>query len=93
MGPLDALWHLLNFLAPAIGVGALAAGLAKLLWWRDLKPARWWVLALWAAGASTLVLLAGLVVQGHDGEMATYAAMVLACAVALWWAAFGPGRR
>jgi len=25
--------------------------------------------------------------------MATYGAMTLACAVALWWAGFGPGRR
>ena len=40
-----------------------------------------------------LVLLAGLVITGRYGRMATYAGMVLASAAALWWAGFGPGRR
>ena len=31
MGPLDATWHLLNFFAPALGTGLIAADLAKLL--------------------------------------------------------------
>jgi hypothetical protein len=35
----------------------------------------------------------GLLVLGRDGKMATYGAMVLACALTLWWRAFGPGRR
>ena len=30
MGPLDAVWHLLNFFAPAVGVGAVTAIAAKL---------------------------------------------------------------
>ena len=30
------------------------------------------------------VLVAGLVVQGHDGEMATYGALVLVAATAEW---------
>jgi hypothetical protein len=40
-----------------------------------------------------VVSLAGLVISGRDGRMVTYAAMTLACALALWWAGFGPGRR
>ena len=32
MGPLDALWHLLNFFAPALGVGLITAVLARLVW-------------------------------------------------------------
>jgi hypothetical protein len=32
-------------------------------------------------------------VFGRDGMMATYGAMVLASALALLWAGFGPGRR
>jgi hypothetical protein len=38
------------------------------------------------------VLISGLVVFGRDGTMLTYAAMALACAVALWIVGFGPRR-
>jgi hypothetical protein len=31
------------------------------------------------------VLLGGLWFFGHDGKMATYAALVLACASSQWW--------
>ncbi|CAM5792590.1 hypothetical protein [Rhizobacter fulvus] len=93
MGPIDAVWHLLNFFAPAVGVGLTAAGLAKLLWRRELKAASWQRLALWASGGCALVLVAGLVVFGHDGKMATYAAMVAACGLMLWLVGFGPLRR
>ncbi len=50
-------------------------------------------LGVLAALAGAAVTLAGLVVFGRDGRMATYAAMVLACAFTLWWRGFGPGRR
>ena len=33
------------------------------------------------------VLVGGLVIFGHDGKMATYAVMVLACASCQWVAA------
>ncbi len=92
MGPLDALWHVLNFFLPAAGLGLLSAAGAKLLWRRELAGASWLRLARDAALASALVLVAGLVVFRHDGRTATYAAMVLACAVTLWWRGFGPGR-
>lgn len=93
MGPLDALGHLLNLLLPALGVGAIAAGLAKLAWWRELRAVPWRRLALHATVPALLALLAGLVIDGRDGRMATYLMLVLACALGLWWAAFGPGRR
>jgi len=93
MDVLDGLWHLLNFWAPAVGVGALAAALSKLLWRHELAGVRWRRLALAGSLASAVVLLAGLVLTGRDGRMLTYAAMVAACALALWWAGFGPGRR
>jgi hypothetical protein len=92
MGPVDALWHVLNFFAPAFGVGVLAAGLAKLLWWRVLRPASWWRLSLWASAACGAALVAALVLFGRDGKMAGYAMMVAACALSLWWGAFRPGR-
>jgi len=74
-------------------VGPLAAALAKLFWRNELRGARWARLALWSGGACAVVSVGGLVVFGHDGMMATYGAMVLASALALLWAGFGPGRR
>ena len=93
MGPLDAIWHFLNLLAPAVGLAALATGGAKLLWRRELAGVPWRRLATPAALACTLVLLGGLVLWGRDGKMATYGAMVAAAALTLWWRGFGPGRR
>ena len=88
MGPLDAFWHTLNFLAPALGLAALAASAAKMLWRRELAGVAWLRLAVWAALAGMAVLVGGLVVFGRDGKMATYAALVVADAAALWIAAF-----
>ena len=88
MGPLDALWHLLNLFAPALGVGLLTSTVAKLLWRRELKAIAWTRLSVWACGVSALTLLAGLVVFGRDGKMASYGAMLAACALSLWWQGF-----
>jgi hypothetical protein len=93
MDPIDAAWHLLNLFGAAIGVGALSAALAKLLWRRELAGVSLLRLFAWAGAAGAVVSLVGLVALGRDGRMATYGAMVLACAMALWWAGFGPGRR
>ena len=88
MGPLDALWHLLNLFAPALGVGLLTSTVAKLLWRRELKAIAWTRLSVWACSVSALTLLAGLVVFGRDGKMASYGAMLAACALSLWWRGF-----
>ncbi len=93
MGPLDALWHLLNFVFPGVLLGLLSAAGAKLLWRRELAAVPWKRLARDAALASVAVLVAGLVLFRQDGRMATYAAMVLACAITLWWRGFAPGKR
>lgn len=89
MGPLDALWHLLNFIAPALGLGLLSATAAKLCWRYELAGVAWRRLVLWAASGAALALVGGLVVLGHDGRMLSYGAMVLAGALGLWWAGFG----
>jgi hypothetical protein len=93
MGPLDAFWHLVNFIAAAVGIGGIAAVLAKLVWRHDLAAVPWKRLATWACGATAAASVAGLVVLGRDGRMATYGAMIAACAIAMWWVGFGPGRR
>ena len=92
MSPLDLLWHLLNFLAPAVAVGLLAPALAKLVWRSRWRTVRWSLLALWCSGAAVLALVAGWIVFGRDGRMASYAVLVLAVSAALAWAG-GRGSR
>ncbi len=86
MGLLDALIHLANFFAPAIGLGTIAAVLVKGLWWRDLRGVSTLRLARWAVMGATLALVGGLLIFGRDGKMATYGAMMVLCALALAWA-------
>ena len=93
MDPLGALWHVLNFFAPPAGTGLIASTLAKLLWRPVLKRAAWWRLAMWAMTCGALASVGGLVMFGRDAKMATYATMVVACALSQWWVGFGPGRR
>lgn len=92
MGPLDAIWHLSNFLLAPVGLGLIAASLCKLAWWRTLRAVRWSRLAVPAAGAAVLIQIIFLLLLGRDGRMATYAVQVVAVALVLWWMAFGPRR-
>jgi hypothetical protein len=82
-------WHLGNFFAPALGLGLIASALCKLFWRGPLKGIPLLRLWAWTAAAAAAASIAGLVVFARDGAMATYAAMVVACALVLWWA----GRR
>ena len=80
MTVLGLLWHVLNFVAPAAGIGLM---LAAALRWRHGRPLMpcWWRLT--ALGA--LVLVIGLVLSERDGAMVTYAALVLAQGTLAWW--------
>ena len=71
-----------------IGVGLLAAALAKLAWRRELAGARWTRLAAWACGAGIVASVTALLVFGRDGTVAGYALLVTASALALWWRGF-----
>ena len=80
MGPLDLLTHIFNFLAPAVAVGVLVAIVGQ-IFKRKMPGAR--VFRAQAAincVAGALTLGGGLWFFGHDGKMASYAAMVLAIA-------------
>lgn len=77
-----------NFLAPAVLTAAIAAALAKWLWRRELASSGWLRLTLWSALAGEAAMLGGWMFAGRDGAMATYAAMVMAVALALWAAGF-----
>ena len=93
MQPLDVFWHVLNFFAPAVGVGLLAPLFAKTIWRTGLASTGWRALIAWTTAASAAVLIGGMVVFEHDGKTATYAAMVLAAGVAMWWVGFRAPRQ
>ena len=84
------LFHLVNFALPALALAVLmplagrwVMGTAAFAWHRRL-------LCHVAAGVG--VLLAGLWVQGHDGQMGTYIVLVVVAAT-LEWALHRAGRR
>lgn len=89
MDVLTLLFHLLHLVLPAWGVAALLAPVV--VGWRGLALQRaawrrlgWVYLSLAVAGS--VVLVAGLVLQGRDGRMGTYAALVLVMgSVAAGW--------
>ena len=86
MSPIDAFWHLPSFFMPALATGLIAAAATKLLWRAELAASAggdWWL----GVRGRSLALMGGLALFGHDGHMATYGAMVVAWALALWWAA------
>ena len=80
--------HLLNLVAPAAVVALLLVLLASFFsrFSSTKKPA---AQSIWARAAiifivNLVVLVAGLLLFGNDGKMATYAALVLASATCQW---------
>ena len=88
----DAFWHLMNFCAPALGIGGFAAVLSRAVWRGELRRG---IVALWAwaSAAAIVASIAGLVAFERDGRMATYALMVFASASAIWWTGFRATKR
>lgn len=83
MDLLSFFWHFLNFFTPAAGVAVL---LAIALGLSGSPRAQFWQRTVLLFGVGALVLVAGLLLQGRDGRMFTYAAMVLAMGTAAaWW--------
>ncbi|MBP6599012.1 MAG: hypothetical protein KA216_06125 [Giesbergeria sp.] len=84
MNPLLALNHLLHFVSPAAGV-ALVLCAGTLVFWSK-RPVALCLRAQLALNfiVGCAVLLAGLWWDGRDGQMLTYAALVLACASCQW---------
>lgn len=85
MGALDLMWHVLNFFAPAAVVGLLTVSLVKLVWWRTLRGVGWLGLSMVSSLACALGLVAGLLIFGRDGKMATYGLMLLLCTLSVGW--------
>ena len=88
--------HFLNILTPAAALAVLLVVLSRLknLFFRSKSP----VVPGFVASAAIIfiinagVLSVGLVLFGHDGTMATYAAMVVGAALALMVLARGKNR-
>jgi hypothetical protein len=89
LGPFDIADHLLSFAAPAFAVALLVTLAAP--WLLPRRPHRlgWGARFAIAFAAGLAVLAAGLWFFGHDGKMATYAALVLAVATTEWLAGQG----
>jgi hypothetical protein len=79
----QALLHLVYLLLPA---WALALMMPLAGRWLVAHPHAWpWRRRVWVHGLiGMLVLVAGLLVQGHDGRMATYLALVAVAGSAEW---------
>lgn len=86
MGPIDAFWHLLNFLAPPLFVAAVLVLLAKGWVWRGLLQAVPWRL-LWAQCALLGLLgqIAALLWLGQEGKLASYALWLGLLCLPLAW--------
>ncbi len=84
MGPLDFLWHLSGFLAPAAAVALLVSLAARVLMPESARQSSWIAALVLDFGAGTAALLAALWLSGRDGSMAGYGALVLASGSSQW---------
>ena len=80
--------HLLNLLAPAAVVAILLVLFGRVLG-RFFVSNRTIAQSIWAQAAiifivNAVVTVAGLVLFGNDGKMATYASMVVVAALTYW---------
>lgn len=86
MGLLDAINHAINFLAPALVVGAVLALIAPFFYKK--RPAAPGYIAQAAINsiAGVVAMGVGLIVFGRDAKMASYAAMLAMGALSQAWA-------
>ena len=74
--------HVFNFVMPALAMAVFMPCAGRWV----MGPGGWpWARRMAVhAGVGLLVLVAGLVLQGHDGQMSTYLALLLLAATAEW---------
>jgi hypothetical protein len=80
MGPLDSLFHLLNFMAPALCMALLIACFSHIFMKKQAAVPMFVKQVAINFGVGLLLLMVGLWFFGNDGKVATYAALVLGCA-------------
>ena len=88
----QALLHLFHLFVPALALACMMPLAGR---WLIGHPRAWpWQRRLLVhALTGALVLAGGLVLQGHDGRMATYLVLVLVTATAEWVMQRGYARR
>jgi hypothetical protein len=74
--------HLFNFVLPALLMAVFMPLAGR--WVMGPRHLRLSHRIVWHAVAGVVVLVVGLFEQGHDGTMATYAALVLVAAALEW---------
>ena len=79
---LQAVFHLLNFILPALAMAVLMPLAGR--WVMGRGGSAWPKRVLWHVLAGVLVLVAGLLLQGQDGLMSTYALLVLVAGSLEW---------
>ena len=79
----DVIWHLINFVLPAL---TLSLGLTAWGSYQYRRQTQIWWLWRWlvSALAGAAVLVAGLWMSGQDGQMSTYGALIVVCATVEW---------
>lgn len=82
MNAIELLLHLTGLLLPALLMAALMPLAGR--WVMGAGGLVWFWRAFWHALAGSAVLVLGLLLQGHDGRMATYGALVLVAATLEW---------
>jgi hypothetical protein len=84
MGPLDQIYHLANFLTPAVAVGVVLAMTGPVFWKNSALAPRFIEQAAINCVAGAVALGLGLWFFGRDGKMASYAALVVVVATSQW---------
>jgi hypothetical protein len=80
---------LLNFVAPALFIAVAMPLAAHFLFKRHAAARGLWAQMVINFLAGVAVLVAGLLIQGRDGMMWTYAALVVICGTGQWLLAHG----
>ena len=80
---LQLLFHCFNFVLPALAMAALMPLAGR--WVMGRGGVNWQHRFVWHVLAGVAVLLAGLLIQGRDGAMATYAVLVLVAGTLECW--------
>ena len=87
MGPLDQIFHALNFAAPAWGVALFCVIFTRFAArrWLPVASAGLWTQVWVQALIGSVALVGGLMLWGVDGKMATYGVLVGVCALVQWF--------
>ena len=84
MGFLNPIYHLMNFLAPALAVGGLLTLAGSFIVGKRAGAPVWIVQAAINFVAGSLALGVGLWFFGRDGKMASYAALLVVATTSQW---------